>query len=255
MTVSMNKVLAAVYASENAAELVAFTRGLLDQIDGNPALSAPVPSLAKVRKAVDALEEADVASQSRTRGTNQVRNEARLPHLSVTDAERWIRKERQSPRAGLARLAIGRRCGVAELIAGSAARRTQASQVALAVDAVARLAHPSAADRDAARRAVASNDGARFVLRAAVDGVARRVFEELTAVPRADRHAHGHEDRICPDLGLDVAKLRRRALVVTRAAVVLTDAAADALVARRAIGRLLAAHAVQRRAQIGRAHV
>jgi len=82
MTVGVNKVLAAVYAPDSPSALVAFTKGLLERTDGNSTFPAPVPSHAKVRKAVDALEEAEVTSQSRTRGTKQVRERARRDGLS-----------------------------------------------------------------------------------------------------------------------------------------------------------------------------
>ena len=57
MTVSMKRILAAVYPPENAAALVILSLAIVDKMDGNPYFPNPVPSLAKVKGAMwDPLE-------------------------------------------------------------------------------------------------------------------------------------------------------------------------------------------------------
>jgi hypothetical protein len=92
MAVSMNKVLAAVYAPESAPALVALARSIVERMQHHPFFPAPTPSLATRKKAVDALQRAEVAPQSVTRGTKPFRNAARHaesgPHRSRI--ARWM---------------------------------------------------------------------------------------------------------------------------------------------------------------------
>ena len=83
MTVSMKRILAAVYPPENTGALVILATAIVDKIDGNAHFPNPVPALAKVKEAIDALQEAEVVSQSRTRGTKEARNEARTKLSSL----------------------------------------------------------------------------------------------------------------------------------------------------------------------------
>ncbi|HXN30480.1 MAG TPA: hypothetical protein VN894_01405 [Polyangiaceae bacterium] len=77
MTVSMKRILAAVYPPENTAALVILAMAIVDKMEGNPYFPNPIPTLANVTAAIDALRQAEAVSQSRMRGTVEVRNEAR----------------------------------------------------------------------------------------------------------------------------------------------------------------------------------
>ncbi|HXN30789.1 MAG TPA: fibronectin type III domain-containing protein, partial [Polyangiaceae bacterium] len=77
MTVSMKRILAAVYPPENTAALVILAMAIVDKMDGNPYFPNPTPTFAKVTAAIDALRQAEAVSQSRMRGTVEVRNGAR----------------------------------------------------------------------------------------------------------------------------------------------------------------------------------
>jgi hypothetical protein len=77
MSVSMKRILAAVYPPENASALVVLSLAIVAKMDRNPHFPNPVPTLAKVKEAIDALQEAEVVSQSGLRGTKEARNEAR----------------------------------------------------------------------------------------------------------------------------------------------------------------------------------
>jgi hypothetical protein len=74
MGLSKKRILAAVYPSDNAAELVIQATAIADRMDGNAYFPAPVPSLAEVRTAIVALQQAAVAAESKTRGTVSARN-------------------------------------------------------------------------------------------------------------------------------------------------------------------------------------
>jgi hypothetical protein len=57
--------------------------GILARMDGNPHFPSPKPSLAAVASAVAALDEAQTASLSRTRGTAQLRDEQKTALLPL----------------------------------------------------------------------------------------------------------------------------------------------------------------------------
>lgn len=83
MTVSMKRILAAVYPPENAGALVILATAIIKRMDGNPYFAQPVPSLAMVKAAIGALQKAETVSQSRRRGTKQARDEARAKLSSL----------------------------------------------------------------------------------------------------------------------------------------------------------------------------
>ena len=83
MTTSMNRILAAVYPPDSSPALVLLAKAVVGKMEGNPYFPKPVPSLAKVNDAIDALHEAEVVSQSGTRGTKKVRDEARTKLTSL----------------------------------------------------------------------------------------------------------------------------------------------------------------------------
>jgi hypothetical protein len=74
MGLSMNRVLVALYPPEKAGALVILARSICDRMDGNAYFPSPVPSLAKVRKAIVALEDAAAVAESKKRGTATARD-------------------------------------------------------------------------------------------------------------------------------------------------------------------------------------
>jgi hypothetical protein len=76
MTVSLKRILVAVYPPENASALVVLAKAIVERMDGNPYFPHPVPPLAQVKIATDVLREAEAVSQSGMRGTKEVRNAA-----------------------------------------------------------------------------------------------------------------------------------------------------------------------------------
>jgi hypothetical protein len=77
MTVSMHRVLASLKLPGNASALVIRARVVVDAMTDNPWFPAPVPSLAKVQAAIDALDKAETDVLSRTKGLPAIRNDAK----------------------------------------------------------------------------------------------------------------------------------------------------------------------------------
>jgi hypothetical protein len=77
MTVSMRRRLVVPRLPRSAPALILKTHGILDGMAGNPYFPDPTPSLAVVAAALAELEEAQIVSLSRTRGTCQVRDDKR----------------------------------------------------------------------------------------------------------------------------------------------------------------------------------
>ena len=77
MTVSMHRVLVSLKLPTNDSALVIRARNIVEAMTHNPWFPAPVPSLAKVQAAIDALDKAQAATLSKTKGLVSVRNDAR----------------------------------------------------------------------------------------------------------------------------------------------------------------------------------
>jgi hypothetical protein len=77
MTASMQKTLAALNLPTQNPALLGVARAIVQAMIDNPSFPSPTPSLAKVAAALSALEAAEVATQTKTRGTAVARNEKR----------------------------------------------------------------------------------------------------------------------------------------------------------------------------------
>lgn len=77
MTVSMNRVLVAVYPPDNTPAFLILAQAILDRMDGNPHFPQPIPPLADVRQAMAVLQKAEVVTQSKMLGTATERDAAR----------------------------------------------------------------------------------------------------------------------------------------------------------------------------------
>jgi hypothetical protein len=77
MTVSMHKTLAALKLPTQVPALLGIAEAIVAAMTGNPSFPAPSPSLAAVTAALADLEDAEVATRTRTRGTVAVRNQKR----------------------------------------------------------------------------------------------------------------------------------------------------------------------------------
>lgn len=77
MTVSMNRVLAAVYPPENTPAFIILADAIVGNMVGNPHFPQPVPPLAEVRQAIAVLQEAEVVAQSKLLGAAAARDAAR----------------------------------------------------------------------------------------------------------------------------------------------------------------------------------
>ena len=77
MTVSMHKTQAALKLPTQVPALLGVARAILLAMTDNPSFPAPTPALATVAAALADLDVAEVATQTRTRGTVEVRNEKR----------------------------------------------------------------------------------------------------------------------------------------------------------------------------------
>jgi hypothetical protein len=76
MTESMHRTLAVTKLPRSVPALLTAVRAILAAMEGNPTFPSPSPPLAEVAAALGALEDAETARQSRTRGTRPVRDEA-----------------------------------------------------------------------------------------------------------------------------------------------------------------------------------
>ncbi len=77
MTVSMHRRLVVPRLPRSAPALIGRTTEILEALAGSSYFPSPTPSLAVVASALAVLEEAQVASLSRTHGTRQVRDDRR----------------------------------------------------------------------------------------------------------------------------------------------------------------------------------
>jgi len=77
MTVSMHKTQAALKLPTQVPALLGVARAILHAMTDNPSFPAPAPPLATVAAALAGLDDAEVATQTRTRGTVEVRNAKR----------------------------------------------------------------------------------------------------------------------------------------------------------------------------------
>jgi hypothetical protein len=74
MTVSMHVVRASLNRPTRVGDLLIYARSIVEAMTGNPWFPAPLPSLAKVQAAIDALEKAQADTLSRTKGLAALRN-------------------------------------------------------------------------------------------------------------------------------------------------------------------------------------
>lgn len=77
MTTSMHKTLAVLKLPASVPALVSLTRAILAAMTGNPSFPGAAPLLQATAAALAALSSAEVAAQTRTRGTIAVRDERR----------------------------------------------------------------------------------------------------------------------------------------------------------------------------------
>ena len=77
MTVSMHKTQAALKLPTQVPALLGVARAILHAMTDNPSFPAPAPPLATVAAALAGLDDAELATQTRTRGTVEVRNAKR----------------------------------------------------------------------------------------------------------------------------------------------------------------------------------
>jgi hypothetical protein len=80
MTESTHRVQAALNLPEAVSALILTVEAILQAMTGNPFFPDPTPPLATVAAALSELHDAQVATESKTRGTVAVRN-AKLPAL------------------------------------------------------------------------------------------------------------------------------------------------------------------------------
>jgi hypothetical protein len=74
MTVSLHRTLVVLKRPTQVPALLRFTQLIIAKMTGNPRFPSPSPSLAKVTAALADLEDAEVATQSKTRGLVAARN-------------------------------------------------------------------------------------------------------------------------------------------------------------------------------------
>jgi hypothetical protein len=77
MTVSMHRVLASLNLPTTVPALLFRARAIVAAMTNNPWFPSPVPSLAKVQAAIDALDKAETNAVSMAKGLKALRNEAR----------------------------------------------------------------------------------------------------------------------------------------------------------------------------------
>jgi hypothetical protein len=75
MTVSMQKTLATLKLPTHVPALLSVAEAIVQAMTKNPSFPNPTPSIATVASALAALQSAEVATQTRTRGTVAARNE------------------------------------------------------------------------------------------------------------------------------------------------------------------------------------
>jgi len=73
----LRRTFAALYLPTSAPAFISVAKGIVERMTGNPNVPNPVPALAHVSAAIDALETAETAAQSRAKGTVAVREEKR----------------------------------------------------------------------------------------------------------------------------------------------------------------------------------
>lgn len=83
MTESTHRVQVALNLPESVPALVATVLAILEAMTGNPFFPDPMPPLATVAAALSELDEANVVTLSKTRGTVAVRNEKRTALQSL----------------------------------------------------------------------------------------------------------------------------------------------------------------------------
>ena len=102
MTVSMKRILAAVYRPENTGALVILATAIVDKIDGNAYFPNPVPTLAKVKEAIDALAKprwclSRGRAAPRKRGTRRRRLSSLLTRLTRRTSLQLLNPAFESP--------------------------------------------------------------------------------------------------------------------------------------------------------------
>jgi hypothetical protein len=85
MTVSLHRTLVVLKRPTQVPVLLRFTQLIISKMKGNPRFPSPSPSLAKVAAAMAALEEAEVATQSKTRGLVAARNAKHATLVSLLE--------------------------------------------------------------------------------------------------------------------------------------------------------------------------
>jgi hypothetical protein len=83
MTVSMKRVLVGLHQPANAAALVVYASSIIERMTNNRWFSEPVPSLARVRSATKALDDAETKALTLARGLKEKRNRARAALVSL----------------------------------------------------------------------------------------------------------------------------------------------------------------------------
>jgi hypothetical protein len=145
MTISQHRIQVALNLPDSVPALVIAARVIIEAMTGNPVFPAPVPALAKVASAVEALNEAQVAVLTRARGTAALRDSrlrvlvsllrrlgAYVQGVADDDPERAVsiiesagmsvKKKGSASKAPLA-VTQGKRSGTAQLAARSAGDR------------------------------------------------------------------------------------------------------------------------------------
>ncbi|HEX3345729.1 MAG TPA: hypothetical protein VHS09_14195 [Polyangiaceae bacterium] len=88
MTESMHRIVVVTRLPRSVPALLQATKAILTAMDGHPSFPRPRPSRTTLIAAVAALEDAEVALRTRTRGTRPVRDEARSRLLALLGALR-----------------------------------------------------------------------------------------------------------------------------------------------------------------------
>ncbi len=82
-TKTSHRSLAALKLPKQAAALAAYATGIVKSMTGNPQFPSPVPALATVTQAINDLQSAETAAQSRIKGAVSTRNEKRTALVAI----------------------------------------------------------------------------------------------------------------------------------------------------------------------------